>query len=210
MPLLSGAEELAPGLVSRPVFGGRWVEPTSCLATSWSSAPARRLPCSFPTRSFRSFAIPTRGSARWTRCSSRRDSGLHPGQLLLRVELPLATRKIMAGVRTSEVISIDVATLPALIGAGGFREPIVTGFSAQRRRSSPLGRRSGGATPVPGRLSPRPRRAPPHCSRARLMTTRATDSPGSGNPNGSPRPRPPAGCRAPGSRRRREACARGA
>lgn len=38
----------------------------------------------------------------------------------------------------------------------------------------------------------------------------AIDSPGSGNPNGSPRPRPPAGCRAPGSLQRREACVRGA
>lgn len=68
----------------------------------------------------------------------------------------------------------------------------------------------GGAPRAPSRLPPRPRGAPPHCSGARLTATRATGSPGSGNPNGSPRPRPPAGSRAPGSRRRREACARDA
>ena len=50
------------------------------------------------------------------------------GEPLLRVELPLAGRTIMAGVRTSEVISIGVATLLALIGAGGLRDPIVTGL----------------------------------------------------------------------------------
>ena len=35
------------------------------------------------------------------------------------VELPLATRSIMAEVKTSVVINIDTATLGTLIGAGG-------------------------------------------------------------------------------------------
>ncbi|MGE3173408.1 MAG: glycine betaine ABC transporter substrate-binding protein [Planctomycetota bacterium] len=54
--------------------------------------------------------------------------GLTPRQILLRVQLPLATSTIMAGVRTATVISIGVATLAAFIGAGGLGEPIVTGL----------------------------------------------------------------------------------
>jgi len=57
-----------------------------------------------------------------------RGLGLTPRQTLFRVQLPLATRSIMAGVRTAAVISIGVATLAAFIGAGGLGEPIVTGL----------------------------------------------------------------------------------
>lgn len=54
--------------------------------------------------------------------------GLTRRQVLLRIQLPLATRTIMAGIRTATVISIGVATLAAFIGAGGLGEPIVTGL----------------------------------------------------------------------------------
>jgi len=54
--------------------------------------------------------------------------GLTNRQILFRIQLPLATRTIMAGVRTATVISIGVATLAAFIGAGGLGEPIVTGL----------------------------------------------------------------------------------
>jgi osmoprotectant transport system permease protein len=54
--------------------------------------------------------------------------GLTPRQILFRVQLPIATRTIMAGIRTATVISIGVATLAAFIGAGGLGEPIVTGL----------------------------------------------------------------------------------
>jgi len=57
-----------------------------------------------------------------------RGMGLTERQTLLRIRLPLATSTIMAGVRTSTVISIGVATLAAFIGAGGLGEPIVTGL----------------------------------------------------------------------------------
>ena len=57
-----------------------------------------------------------------------RGMGMRPRQILRRVELPLAMRTIMAGVRTSTVISIGVATLAAFIGAGGLGEPIVEGL----------------------------------------------------------------------------------
>jgi osmoprotectant transport system permease protein len=54
--------------------------------------------------------------------------GLTDGQVLRLVELPLALSTIMAGIRTSTVISIGVATLAAFIGAGGLGDPIVTGL----------------------------------------------------------------------------------
>lgn len=57
-----------------------------------------------------------------------RGMGLYDRQILWRVELPLAVRTIMAGVRTSAVISIGVATLAAFIGAGGLGDPIITGL----------------------------------------------------------------------------------
>jgi osmoprotectant transport system permease protein len=57
-----------------------------------------------------------------------RGMGLTPRQILLRIQLPLATRTIMAGVRTATVISVGIATIAAFIGAGGLGEPIVTGL----------------------------------------------------------------------------------
>lgn len=54
--------------------------------------------------------------------------GLTPRQVLLRIQLPIATRTILAGIRTATVISIGIATLAAFIGAGGLGEPIVTGL----------------------------------------------------------------------------------
>jgi osmoprotectant transport system permease protein len=47
---------------------------------------------------------------------------------LLRIELPLAARSIVAGVGTAAVIDVGTATLGALIGAGGYGEPILTGI----------------------------------------------------------------------------------
>ena len=44
------------------------------------------------------------------------------------VELPLAARHILAGVKTAAVINVGTATLGALIGAGGFGQPILTGI----------------------------------------------------------------------------------
>jgi osmoprotectant transport system permease protein len=55
--------------------------------------------------------------------------GATPGQRLRWVRLPLATPVIMAGVRTSAVITVGAATLAAFIGAGGLGEPIVEGLA---------------------------------------------------------------------------------
>ena len=54
--------------------------------------------------------------------------GMTKTQVLLKVELPLSLSVIMAGIRTSTVISVGVATLAALIGAGGLGEFIFRGL----------------------------------------------------------------------------------
>lgn len=48
-----------------------------------------------------------------------RGMGMSPGQLLRRVELPLALPLIAQGVRASAVLTIGIATVAYLIGAGG-------------------------------------------------------------------------------------------
>jgi osmoprotectant transport system permease protein len=54
--------------------------------------------------------------------------GLPAGARLRLVELPLAARSILAGIKTSAVINVGTATLGGLIGAGGYGEPIMTGI----------------------------------------------------------------------------------
>ncbi len=66
---------------------------------------------------------------------SARSLGLPPRARLWRVELPLAAPAILAGVKTSAVISVGTATLGALVGAGGYGQPILTGI---RLASVPL------------------------------------------------------------------------
>lgn len=54
--------------------------------------------------------------------------GLSPFARLRLIELPLASRSILSGIKTSAVINVGVATLGALIGAGGYGQPILTGI----------------------------------------------------------------------------------
>jgi osmoprotectant transport system permease protein len=54
--------------------------------------------------------------------------GLPPGVRLREVELPMAMRSILAGVKIAAVINVGTATLAALIGAGGYGQPILTGI----------------------------------------------------------------------------------
>jgi len=54
--------------------------------------------------------------------------GMTGPQILFRVELPLAARVIMAGVRTSVVINVGTAMVGAVIGAGGLGSPIIAGL----------------------------------------------------------------------------------
>jgi osmoprotectant transport system permease protein len=54
--------------------------------------------------------------------------GLPPRTRLWRVELPLALRTILAGIKIAAVINVGTATLGALIGAGGYGQPILAGI----------------------------------------------------------------------------------
>lgn len=54
--------------------------------------------------------------------------GLPRGAQLRLVELPLCARAILAGIKTSAVLNVGTATLAALIGAGGYGQPILTGI----------------------------------------------------------------------------------
>jgi osmoprotectant transport system permease protein len=54
--------------------------------------------------------------------------GLPDRARLRLVELPLAAPSILAGIKISAVINVGTATLGALIGAGGYGQPILTGI----------------------------------------------------------------------------------
>jgi len=58
--------------------------------------------------------------------------GMKPRQILFSVELPLALPIIMTGIRISTVWTIGVATLCALIGAGGLGDLIIRGLRSMR------------------------------------------------------------------------------
>ncbi len=55
--------------------------------------------------------------------------GLEPWARLRKIYLPMASRSILSGIKTSAVINIGTATLAALIGAGGLGEPILSGLN---------------------------------------------------------------------------------
>lgn len=60
-----------------------------------------------------------------------RGVGMTERQVLGWVRFPLALPVILAGVRTSFVITVGGATLAAFVGAGGLGVPIITGLSVQ-------------------------------------------------------------------------------
>jgi osmoprotectant transport system permease protein len=60
--------------------------------------------------------------------------GLPPGARLRLIELPLASRSILAGIKTAAVINVGTATIGALIGAGGYGQSILTGIRLDDHR----------------------------------------------------------------------------
>ncbi len=54
-----------------------------------------------------------------------RGMGMRPGQVLLRVEIPLALPLVFAGIRTSAVFVVATATIAAVAGGGGLGDIIV-------------------------------------------------------------------------------------
>ena len=61
-----------------------------------------------------------------------RGMGMSARATLLRVELPLALRVIVAGVRTALVLIVGTAALASFTGAGGLGELITTGIKLQQ------------------------------------------------------------------------------
>lgn len=58
--------------------------------------------------------------------------GMTKAQVLRRIELPLASPVILAGLRTSLVFAVGVATIATFINAGGLGDMIVNGLKLQR------------------------------------------------------------------------------
>jgi osmoprotectant transport system permease protein len=57
--------------------------------------------------------------------------GLSNGQVIRRVELPLALPLVMTGIRTAAVQVVATATLAALLGGGTLGSIVRTGFATQ-------------------------------------------------------------------------------
>ncbi len=53
--------------------------------------------------------------------------GLTPFRRLTLIDLPIASPSILAGMKTAAVINVGTATLGALVGAGGYGQPIFSG-----------------------------------------------------------------------------------
>jgi osmoprotectant transport system permease protein len=60
---------------------------------------------------------------------SARALGLPAGARLRLIELPLAARSILSGIKISAVINVGTATIAAFIGAGGYGERIAAGLA---------------------------------------------------------------------------------
>ena len=58
-----------------------------------------------------------------------RGMGMSASQVFFQVEFPLALPIILAGVRTSSVLTVSTATLAGLIGAGGLGRLIIAGLN---------------------------------------------------------------------------------
>jgi osmoprotectant transport system permease protein len=63
-------------------------------------------------------------------CESAIAMGMTPGQLLRQVQLPLAARTILAGIRVATVATIGTATIGAAIGGGGLGVFIFRGIAS--------------------------------------------------------------------------------
>ncbi len=68
-----------------------------------------------------------------------RGMGLREGQIVRKIALPLAIPVVLGGIRTATVISVGVATLAALIGAGGLGKFIFRGIAMVDMKTVLLG-----------------------------------------------------------------------
>ncbi|MGH9468804.1 MAG: ABC transporter permease [Terriglobia bacterium] len=58
-----------------------------------------------------------------------RGMGMTGAQMLLKVELPLASSVILAGIRVATVLTVGIATIAAAVGSGGLGEFIFRGLA---------------------------------------------------------------------------------
>lgn len=58
--------------------------------------------------------------------------GMSPGQMLYRVDLPLAAPTILAGIRTSVIVNIGTAAIGSTVGAITLGTPIIDGLVADK------------------------------------------------------------------------------
>ena len=63
-------------------------------------------------------------------CEAATGMGMTEGQILRQVQLPLATRTILAGIRVATVTTIGTATIAAAIGGGGLGVFIFRGVAS--------------------------------------------------------------------------------
>jgi len=63
-----------------------------------------------------------------------RGMGMSRGEVLRRVELPLARPVMLAGIRTAAVVNVGTAALATFVGAGGLGQVITVGLDNQRDR----------------------------------------------------------------------------
>jgi osmoprotectant transport system permease protein len=68
-----------------------------------------------------------------------RGMGLREGQIVRKIALPQAMPVVLGGIRTATVISVGVATLAALIGAGGLGKFIFRGIAMVDMKTVLLG-----------------------------------------------------------------------
>ena len=112
--------------------------PSPDAASTPRSSPSPPSSCRSSTAT-RSSASPT------SPARSRTPPGHGPdrAQVLWRVELPLATPEIIAGLRIATVSTVAIATLAVFAGGGGLGEPIyASGSTSRPTSSSPAGSRS--------------------------------------------------------------------
>ena len=64
----------------------------------------------------------------WDLLDAAYGMGMGRIQALIRIEIPLAAKVILAGIRISVIINIGTAMIGAVIGAGGLGSPIVAGL----------------------------------------------------------------------------------
>lgn len=108
-------------MIPLPILGGLGAKPAIVALFLYSLLPI-----------VRNTYVGLRGIAPSVR-ESAEALGLPPFARLRLIELPLTSPAILAGIKTAAVINVGTATLGALVGAGGYGQPILTGIRLMSR-----------------------------------------------------------------------------